>query len=384
MRRRTWCKLVALVITLVLIVPMLAACGGGKEKVTPTDESIDWAKSIQTAGMAYYADIHQNPSVIKTTSTRGHWWPTYSGKSNDQLDPLTDTVLTDGMVAPDFTIAAIRNKSAVICMGLLTNSGASSENLIGAYLDIPNSAAPANGYDSVSTYAGVLTLNGSHIWYVTEGGKVRSAYIDAAGRLRLETLETVATPTMNATSQPTKTGKVTKKQPADLVLQVSDLPKNYSIKDSGPLLSSDVDQEAIDLGWQGGYKVIFEGTDADNNVVTQVTQYISILPPENTSKLLATSTVSSEQSKMNAWLKEQGSSLGITAITVEQMTNPTIGDGSRAWRLTVTDSSGDSLHFYTIEFTKLNIYELLEMRGTSTDYNMLTGLAKTAANKITS
>jgi hypothetical protein len=70
---------------------------------------------------------------------------------------------------------------------------------------------------------------------------------------------------------------------------------------------------------------------------------------------------------------------GEEKITVDELSDPNIGDSSMAFRFT---KPGIDTKEYLIIFVKKDVYEQLDMSGTVTDYESLKQLATIAAAKI--
>jgi hypothetical protein len=166
-----------------------------------------------------------------------------------------------------------------------------------------------------------------------------------------------------ATENDVKETGTTSKPPSELILELSDFVGNYTIIERTPRLKSDVNEDAINWGWKEGYYIRYARIGENIFDSTVVEHFISIYPSENISKLIAEPKESDEN-----W-------------TYEEMPNPTIGDTSRAYRITITDEYGGSERAYQIEFIKNNVYELIIMSGPITDYESLKELAKKAGTK---
>jgi len=156
-------------------------------------------------------------------------------------------------------------------------------------------------------------------------------------------------------------------EPSEMALQSDELPENYQIKERSEQVKSDVVKSALDLGWKKGYIVKFVQVDLNNLEVTSIEQDISIYPIENINKTLSLQRVESTKYTAN------------NSYTIDDLSNPNIGDQSQAYRIT---NKIDNSKSYAIDFTKQDVFESLRMSGTFTDYEMLKELAKTAAEKI--
>lgn len=165
------------------------------------------------------------------------------------------------------------------------------------------------------------------------------------------------------TTQSTEQPKLATKQPSELILDISDFTGNYSIKERSPRLKSDLDQDAITLGWKDGYYTQFIRIGNNLFDISGVQQWVSIYPIENISKALDLPKESNENS------------------TYEELPSPAIGDKSKAWRITEKTESGTN-RYYEIQFIKMNVMETFDMRGTATDYEALKALAVKAEAKI--
>jgi len=156
-------------------------------------------------------------------------------------------------------------------------------------------------------------------------------------------------------------------EPSEMALQSDELPENYQIKERSEQVKSDVVKSALDLGWKKGYIVKFVQVDLNNLEVTSIEQDISIYPIENINKSLSLQRVESTKYTAN------------NSYTIDDLSNPNIGDQSQAYRIT---NKIDNSKSYAIDFTKQDVFESLRMSGTFTDYEILKELAQTAAEKI--
>jgi hypothetical protein len=157
--------------------------------------------------------------------------------------------------------------------------------------------------------------------------------------------------------------QITTKDSSEMVLQVSDLPEGYVLKDRAPRVKSDVSDEGLNLGWEGGYYITFmkgSGSLLDSSIIGQA---ISIYPIENISK-----TLSEPQNNEN--------------ITYEKIDIEKIGDNSVAHKVTTKDGFLGDVVTYEVEFTKKNVYEDFVTAGVGNDFELLKELAKKAADKI--
>jgi len=156
-------------------------------------------------------------------------------------------------------------------------------------------------------------------------------------------------------------------EPSEMALQPEDLPKNYQIKERSEQVRSDVLKSAPDLGWKEGYTVKFVQVDLDKREATSIEQDISVYPIENINKTLSLQKDESTKYTAN------------NSYTIDDLSNPNIGDQSQAYRIT---NKLDNSKSYEIDFIKQDVFESLRMSGTFTDYETLKELANTAAEKI--
>ena len=152
-----------------------------------------------------------------------------------------------------------------------------------------------------------------------------------------------------------------------MALQVSDMPPDYLLKDRTVIAYSEVSQLAHDLGWQQGYTVIFTHANSKNEDSTGIHQSISVYPPENINKVYALETERILSSR--------------NGITLNEIPFPTIGDRSIAFRETQSMDSRD-FTVYTVIFKKKNVFEIITMEGTITDYETLKDVVRKAADRI--
>jgi len=154
---------------------------------------------------------------------------------------------------------------------------------------------------------------------------------------------------------------------SEMALVLTDIPAEYFVRDRSVMISPEVTQLTRDLGWTGGYFVLFERTGRIKNDRTQVRQALSIFPVENMNKVFT--------------LEKTALSEGATAAgTMDEIPFPATGDRSIAYRATGT--ADPTQVTYTVIFSKKNVFERITMTGTSTDYETLKGMVQKAAEKI--
>jgi len=154
---------------------------------------------------------------------------------------------------------------------------------------------------------------------------------------------------------------------SEMALQLDELPENYQIKERSEQVRSDVIKSALDLGWKTGYTVKFVQVDLNKLEVTSIEHGISVYPIENINKALSLQRDESTKYTAN------------NSYTIDDLSNPNIGDQSQAYRIT---NKLDNSKSFVIDFIKQDVFESLRMSGTFTDYETLKELAQTAAEKI--
>lgn len=174
------------------------------------------------------------------------------------------------------------------------------------------------------------------------------------------------------------------KEPYELALNLSDLNSSSfssTFKDEWRLLErtertkADVASWALERGWKGGYRVSFySGNDAVGR--TEIYQALSIYPLENITLILKKDNTSS-------YFYWQNLSLHNDYYDLQDLSDPKIGNKSIAYRVIISFPNKSVVTVHTIEFYRMNVYEMLEMSGTVSDYELLKDLARKAESKIT-
>jgi hypothetical protein len=192
--------------------------------------------------------------------------------------------------------------------------------------------------------------------YITAG----CSYLDEGAPTRY--------PTNLPTSLPTPESKVATVEPYAMALQLSDLPDGYIIKERSDVAYADLNPLARDEGWKQGYYVAFYRMDVKNYDITGITQQISVYPLDRIRIIF-------DDAKADLLSREN------TSITLTELPFPKTGDMTVALR-TVDANDPYGIMTYTIVFTKKDVLEQIEMRGTTTDYEVLKNIAAIAAQKI--
>jgi hypothetical protein len=157
-------------------------------------------------------------------------------------------------------------------------------------------------------------------------------------------------------------------EPSAMALQLSDLPDGYIIKERSDVVYADLNPLARDEGWKKGYYVAFYRMDVRNYDITGISQQISIYPLDRV-RIIFDDVKTSLQSRAN------------TSVTVTELPFPKTGDRTIALR-TVDANDPYGIMTYTLVFTKKDVLEQIEMRGTTTDYEVMKDIAARAAQKI--
>ncbi|PIU88771.1 hypothetical protein COX58_03375 [archaeon CG_4_10_14_0_2_um_filter_Archaea_38_6] len=153
------------------------------------------------------------------------------------------------------------------------------------------------------------------------------------------------------------------KEPSAMVLSLSDLPEGWELYYNVERVESDVSNLGLNLGWKKGYIASFLYVNPSEDY-SMIDEYLSVYPLENISETIG----------INLTINDYGAN-----YTVEEYSNPNIGDVSLAYRLT-NKETGDTYH--TIEFIKYDVYVRLDIYGDIVDYSLLKSLAAKAVLKI--
>ncbi len=175
-------------------------------------------------------------------------------------------------------------------------------------------------------------------------------------------------PTPEPSTMPTPESPISTIQPSAMALQLSDIPSDYILKDRSDAVYTEQNPISQGLGWEGGYSVTFYRINLEKYDLTGLRQTINVYPIRNMNKVFDMA-----QEDM-----ESGAN-GTTAVY--EIPLPRIGDQSIAYK---TQDSADPNRpgVYSIIFVKKDVFEKLEMGGTTTDYETLKQIANTAAGKI--
>jgi hypothetical protein len=161
-------------------------------------------------------------------------------------------------------------------------------------------------------------------------------------------------------------------EPNELVLQLSDVPEEYEIYARGERVKSDVQKVALSIGWIKGYFVDFK---RENGYEIVLSNSMSIYPKENISKVLDLARTEIKP----PFLPYEYDPKTQTIKKIDELPNPSIGDESIAYRITIEDTDGNLISkSYRIDFVKLDVYEVL----IGLDYEVLKDAARKLEAKI--
>jgi hypothetical protein len=175
-------------------------------------------------------------------------------------------------------------------------------------------------------------------------------------------------PITQPTPIPTTESRVSTVEPSVMALQISDLPEGYTIKERSDVSYAEINLIARDEGWKKGYYVAFFRMNAKNYDITGISQQISIYPL-NRMALIFDEVKNGIISRTNA------------SVSVTELPFPKTGDRTIALR-TIDANDSYGIIVYTVIFTKKDAFEQIEMRGTTTDYEVLKDITARAALKI--
>jgi hypothetical protein len=152
-----------------------------------------------------------------------------------------------------------------------------------------------------------------------------------------------------------------------MALRLPDLPGDYFLKDRSVVAIDEIPTLNRNLGWWQGYRVVFYRLYLDREDLTGVTQTISLYPLENMNTLFSV--------EKDALLAPDPS------VNRYEIPFPVIGDRSIAVRETRSDDT-HKMVTYTVIFTDKNVYETITMSGSTTDYEVLKNITRTAEARI--
>ncbi|AKB85876.1 hypothetical protein [Methanococcoides methylutens] len=147
----------------------------------------------------------------------------------------------------------------------------------------------------------------------------------------------------------------------DMALQSSDFLQNYTLKEKAVKTENDVSEQTIEKGWKEGYYTIHYNMLNNATNITVIEQHISIFEPGKADDFVRIDLVSNE------------------FATYRELSDPGIGDLSRAYE--VSPANEDDV-YYILKFSKMNVYEIMYLKGTDKDYISFKEIADIAESKI--
>ena len=155
---------------------------------------------------------------------------------------------------------------------------------------------------------------------------------------------------------------------SQMALQPTDLPSGYIIRDRSDISYLETDQIARNLGWKAGYKVTYYHLDPQQYDMTTISQEIDLYTP------ITMNTVFNVR-------KDSITGQGTGSSPIYELPCPSMGDHTFAYR---TGDSSDPYSYtsYSILFTRKDVFEEINMSGTTTDFELLKSLAQTASDRI--
>ncbi len=178
-----------------------------------------------------------------------------------------------------------------------------------------------------------------------------------------------ATMPPQVTVSPTPDSTVPMTGPSGIALQLADLPSDYILKDRSEIPYMEMSQMSRDLGWREGYFVTFYRMNQKKFDMTGLRQTIGLYSSPNMNRVF-------DMAKEEIVNPVSGGTGRVYELPLAR-----IGDASIAYKMENT-SPPDNLPVYTILFNKKDVFETLEMGGTTTDYETLKNVARIAADKI--
>lgn len=196
-----------------------------------------------------------------------------------------------------------------------------------------------------------------------------------AGCFLLDERQATPVPATAATPVQTTGSALSTLDPADMALQLRDLPAGYIIRERADIAYSDISPLARDQGWKRGYLVSFYQMNAEKYDITAISQRISIYQIDNVH--LLDRTMGTVFDAAEAELRATANA----SITVTELPFPRTGDRTAAFRI-IDANDQYGVTRYVVLITRKNVMESVEMRGTTTDYEMLKTLVRKADEKI--
>ncbi|OPY39293.1 MAG: hypothetical protein A4E35_00063 [Methanoregula sp. PtaU1.Bin051] len=163
--------------------------------------------------------------------------------------------------------------------------------------------------------------------------------------------------------------------PSDMALQLTDLPAGYIIRERADIAFLDISPFSQEQGWKKGYLASFYRMNAEKYDITAISQRIGIYNVANEHLLDRTMGPVFESAEADL-LETANASVSITELPF-----PKTGERTAAYRI-IDANDQYGVVKYVVIFTSRDVIESIEMRGTTTDYEILKDIAAKAEGKI--
>ncbi len=163
--------------------------------------------------------------------------------------------------------------------------------------------------------------------------------------------------------------------PADMALQLTDLSGGYIIRERADIAYQDTSPFSREQGWKKGYLASFYRMNTEKYDITAIEQRIGVYNIESIHLLDRTMGLVFDSAESDLLATANAS------VTVTELPFPKTGDQTAAYRI-VDANDPYGIVKYVVLFTKKDVIESIEMRGTTTDYESLKAIVTKAAGKI--
>ncbi|MFA5332312.1 MAG: hypothetical protein WC342_08030 [Methanoregula sp.] len=181
---------------------------------------------------------------------------------------------------------------------------------------------------------------------------------------------------------PAGSGSVATLEP--LALTVSDVPAGFNLTAGREKSSTEVSQMALDIGWKGGYVIVFSKPGDSTANRTTITQTITLYNTINPGGILEVIRMSEQTTAGYDYANLSVSSTGNTAMAYEAIVNKTALTTTE----TPTPSTGmiivpeNPQDYREAAFVKGNYLDVIRIAGPDGTNAMLDSLAQKAYAKI--
>lgn len=183
--------------------------------------------------------------------------------------------------------------------------------------------------------------------------------------------------------QPQTKLQITQSELSDIVLKLSDLytgsdfvvDKNFTLGFREEDSKSSISKKRLELGWQGGYIVVYETVPDSSSIVrSRISNHVFLYPEENITKAFDEMI-----ERLNELYRPPNL---VYKNTIDELSKPSVGDDSYSLKITFNNERGAYGRAYWIVFRKLNVLVTVTMEGDYIDYEYLKDLAKIVESKI--